>query len=212
MTYLNRVIFGLIFLVLAMTASSLAFTSTLRPLIRLDSGVVPRRYQLDLSIDPNATDFTGTAKIDIDLSGPLRRIVLHAAEMQLDQVSAQFGLLLQSGKVTTLADDGTIAIDFDKSIGPGSAVLQFQYHAAFASGLEGLYRVVGEGKAAVFTQFEAIGARRAFPCFDEPGFKAVFDITLRTPRGLTAISNTEEVKEETGSDGKVAHHFKGLMT
>jgi aminopeptidase N len=40
------------------------------------------------------------------------------------------------------------------------------------------------------TQFEAPNARKAFPCFDDPGMKAVFYITLGRRTTWTALANT----------------------
>ena len=58
-------------------------------------------------------------------------------------------------------------------------------------------------EAARLTQFEATDARRAFPCWDEPDFKAVFATTLVIAPHLTAVSNTAVVSESVESGKKV---------
>ena len=94
---MHRKVFAVIFAAFAMIAPLPARPNTLPALIRLDASVIPRRYQLDLTIDPNTADFAGKAKIDVDLSRPLRRIVLHAAKLKFDQVSVDFGPVSQRG-------------------------------------------------------------------------------------------------------------------
>lgn len=51
------------------------------------------------------------------------------------------------------------------------------------------FREDGTVEYAAVTQFEPTDARRCFPCWDEPALKATFDITLKVPIGLTALSN-----------------------
>lgn len=57
------------------------------------------------------------------------------------------------------------------------------------------------------TQFEPTFARQAFPCFDEPGFKAPWQLTLRVPRDATPVSNTPVVSETAAADGMKAVQF-----
>ena len=56
----------------------------------------------------------------------------------------------------------------------GAATLRLEYRGGFSPGLRGLYRAGG----IAVTQFEAADARRLFPCFDEPAFKASWELAL----------------------------------
>jgi cytosol alanyl aminopeptidase len=162
-------------------------------IIRLDPQVIPLSYKLDLIIDPGASGFSGDAKIEIALSSPTNRIVIHGLDLQFDAIEIEAQSSQQNVTATELANDGTLALDFLNQIPAGTARLHFRYHAVFSNGLEGLYEVSEEGENSAFTQFQAIGARRAFPCFDEPGFKAVFDVAITSPENYKVISNTREV-------------------
>jgi alanyl aminopeptidase len=78
----------------------------------------------------------------------------------------------------------------------------------FDEQLVGLYRVKEGDAYYVYTQFEAIEARRAFPCFDEPGFKTPYEMTITVPKGLLAVANTAEVgRREEAATGLVTFAF-----
>jgi alanyl aminopeptidase len=77
----------------------------------------------------------------------------------------------------------------------GDVVLRVVFEAAYDAQLVGVYRVPTSAGPAVFSKFEAIYARRAFPCFDEPAFKIPYDITLTVPAASAAISNMPVVSE-----------------
>src|SRR6202011_127001 len=88
------------------------------------------------------------------------------------------------------------------------AQLQIDYDAPFAADLAGLYRVQEGGAWYAYTQFEPTDARRAFPCFDEPGFKTPYDVTLVTPHGQLALANSPEASHDDMPDGMIAHRFE----
>src|SRR3569832_72526 len=75
----------------------------------------------------------------------------------------------------TVAESETVTLVFPAPLPAGTATLHLTWSGRFRPGLRGLYRA---GRIAV-TQFEAADARRVFPCFDEPAFKATWDLTLR---------------------------------
>ena len=80
----------------------------------------------------------------------------------------------------------------------------FRYDAPFYNGPSGMFRVKVDGDWYSWTQFESIDARAAFPSFDQPSFKTPFTVTLRTPPGLTAVSNAPEVS--TAQEGGLEVH------
>jgi cytosol alanyl aminopeptidase len=176
-------------------------------IIRLDPDVVPLHYTLDLTIDPRSQDFRGVVSIDLKLATAKPLIILHAAGLVFDSIDVNDDARSQKAEAVPLAADGTIRLDYKHAVGPGPVKLDFHYHATYSGGLEGFYKVTDEGISSVFTQFQAIGARRAFPCFDEPGFKARFDITMRVPKKLAAISNTREIGTTVAGRKLLAHHF-----
>jgi cytosol alanyl aminopeptidase len=176
-------------------------------IIRLDPQVIPLRYKLDLIVDPGTSGFSGDVKIEIALAAPSKRIVLHGLGLQFDAIEIDNQSSNQNVTATELAGDGTLALNFPNQIPAGTARLHFRYHATFSNGLEGLYKVSEEGEDSAFTQFQAVGARRAFPCFDEPGFKAAFDISITSPRNYKVISNTSEIAATKVDEKHVSHHF-----
>jgi Peptidase family M1 domain/Peptidase M1 N-terminal domain len=179
----------------------------LAQLIRLDEAVKPKHYRLSLRIDPNAEYFFGKVEIDVQLGTATRSAVLHAQNLIFEKVELRSNSKIISAQVRSLDNDGTISVDTSETIGPGPVTLSFSYRAPLSSGLEGIYKIVDEGQPAVFTQFEAIAARRAFPCFDEPGFKALFDIQLIVPSKFQAISNTLELDSVKDNEELVTHRF-----
>src|SRR5207253_10759392 len=100
----------------------------------------------------------------------------------------------------------TVTLRFDEELPRGPAVLDVAWKGNFSPGLRGLYRA---GPLAV-TQFEAADARRVFPCFDEPAFKARWSIQLvGLPAGVTALSNGAVIKDQKEPGGGRTVQFAG---
>ena len=168
---------------------------------RLPRTVLPRRYALDLTVDPSAAGFSGSVVIDVDVASATREIVLHAEGLDLvDDVVVRTGDRAMTA--TRLAGPhGGLRLTTSAAIPAGAASIECRFAAPYSQTGEGLYRIVEGDDRYAFTQFESTYARRAFPCFDEPGFKAVFDVTLRVPHGLVVLANAPEVSRTEGPDG-----------
>ncbi len=157
---------------------------------RLSCSVTPTRYRLDLTVDPTRLTFSGAVWINVQLRTATSAIQLHARDLDIyaAEVQRANGQSVRADAVS--GTDGGLALVFPEQLAAGDYVIHIVFAGRFADGLVGLYRVgVGDDFYA-FTQFEALHARRAFPCFDEPRFKTPWEVTLRVPHGLIAASNT----------------------
>jgi alanyl aminopeptidase len=174
------------------------------PMGRLPADVHPTRYALDLTVDPSRDRFLGEARIAIELARPRRVIWLHGRELDVHEAAVELPDGTSVPAVWDQADpEGVVALRVDHPVGPGPATLRFRWDAAFDPYRLGLYRIHVGDDAYAFSQFEPILARRAFPSFDEPGFKTPFDVTLTVPAELGAITNTQAVETTP-----VAHGMK----
>jgi puromycin-sensitive aminopeptidase len=175
---------------------------TLGKNFRLPADIRPRRYDAELRLDLTADRFDGELTIGIELGAPRREIVVHGVELTVTSVVAEVAGQPnppRPGTASADAESETVRFDFGDELPRGSVSLRIGYRGAFSPGLRGLYRA---GRVAV-TQFEAADARRLFPCFDEPAFKAVWRLTVSgIPAETAAISNG--VIERDESDGRGA--------
>ena len=175
---------------------------------RLPRHVGPQRYDLTIAPDLDASTFTGSVTIAVELSEPSDTIVCNAKDLdvQIERVEQRGAAM--NATLEHQADLERIVLTTERPLEAGPAQLELSFRGTISSGLLGFYRstfVDDEGNERVLaaTQFEAPHARAAFPCFDEPDFKAVFGITLDVDANLLALSNGPEVSR-TERDG-VAH-------
>lgn len=178
---------------------------------RLGSVAVPRAYRLDLTIDPSQPRFVGHVEIDVDLAQDARTIVMHGRGLAMRSVVARAGNRVVSGGWNEVDPTGVVIVTFESPLPAGRATLSFDYDAPFAENPTGLFRVGVEGEWYVWSQFQSIDARAAFPSFDQPDFKAPFTVTLRTPPGMMAISNAPEAGAEATAQGVTIHRFEPTL-
>ncbi|HEX4978906.1 MAG TPA: M1 family metallopeptidase [Acidimicrobiales bacterium] len=165
---------------------------------RLPRTTVPHRYEITLEPDLDTYVFSGSVRIDVDITSPTATIVLNAAELQI--VSAG----LAEGPAASIELDGELerlTLRFDEMVPAGEARLSIDFAGVLNDKLAGFYRSIhrdddGAEHVIATTQFESTDARRAFPCFDEPDLKAVFSITLVVDEGLLAVSNGPVVADD----------------
>jgi alanyl aminopeptidase len=178
------------------------------PLGKLPRVAVPERYRVALRIDPKADRFSGHVEIDVKFLKARRSLFLHGQGLNMSAVTVRIkGKPVFAAHYDQVDGSGVARLIFVDPVPAGEATLIFDYDAPYDTSLEGLYKVVDRGDSYAFTQFESTDARRAFPSFDEPGFKTPFDITVIAPKGLKVIGNTPIVSATPASKGFVETTF-----
>ena len=166
----------------------------------LSSQTVPRKETVLLTIDPARETFEGRVSIEVDLRAPASVIWLNAKDLTVGSASIVQGDSVRAAKVVTGSNE-RIGIDAGESI-TGLATIGINYAGKLGDkSLAGPYRRKVEGDWYAYTTFTPIDARRAFPCFDEPRFKAPWDISIRTKRDNKAFSNGRQISETEEPDG-----------
>ncbi|KAI4990858.1 hypothetical protein ZWY2020_039229 [Hordeum vulgare] len=159
---------------------------------RLPSFAAPRRYELSLRPDLVACTFSGSVAISVAVSAPTRFLVLNALDLTVNRASILFQALAPT-EVVFFKDDGVLVLGFAKQLPLGEGVLKMDFDGILNDQMRGFYRskyqFKGKEKNMAVTQFESVDARRCFPCWDEPAFKAKFKLTLEVPSQLVALSN-----------------------
>src|SRR5580692_7884630 len=177
---------------------------------RLPRTIEPETYSIELEPDIATATFSGTVRINAVVHETADEIVLNAAELAISDVE-----VLTSDGVTILCsvsfNDELEQVTFQPAdlIPPGPCTISCRFSGTLNDKLRGFYRSTytgadGELQTMATTQFESVDARRAFPCFDEPDRKAVFEVTLIVEQGLDAISNSPVVAvDEVGHKRRI---------
>jgi aminopeptidase N/puromycin-sensitive aminopeptidase len=179
---------------------------------RLPELAVPENYKLTFAPDFSKDNFVGEETLQIRVLKPTSEIVLNAAEIQFEEATVSSGQETQTAQVIPDKEKEMATLAFKKPIQPGAASLHIKYTGILNGELRGFY--LGrdkDGRKYAVTQFEPTDARRAFPSFDEPNYKATFDVTVVTDTGLTAISNAK-ILSDTAGPGEGKHKVKFKTT
>jgi alanyl aminopeptidase len=156
------------------------------PIGKLPDTAHPLSYEVGMKINPREETFSGAVTMEVWLDEPSDGLWIHGDDLRVDQVTVQGN----SATYEEVLPTGGSRISFDQTYPAGQVRIIITYEADFDVNLAGLFRVEEQGEAYALAKSESIQARRFLPGFDEPGYKAPFDITLIVPAGDEAISNT----------------------
>lgn len=179
-----------------------------QPKLRLSEveDVAPVRYQATLDVDPAKASFSGVLTMQVSVRKPVETLWLNASKIQVKQASATEGG--KTWKVTAVpGGDDFLGLKFDSPLPAGTAEIHVSYTGEVRHGdSSGVFHLKDKDNDYIFTQFENTDARDAFPCFDEPGYKTPWQLTLRVPSQDSAVSNTPST--DTTEGGVKTYTFK----
>jgi len=178
---------------------------------RLPDTVRPDHYTLTLTPNLTAATFTGVESIDVTLAEPTDHITLNAVQIAFQSVTVSAEGKQQTATISEEKNKEQATFTFPNKLAAGKATLSIAYTGILNNELRGFYLSKTARRNYAVTQFESTDARRAFPSFDEPAFKATYDVTLIVDKGDTAISNSP-IESDTPGPTAGKHTLKFFTT
>jgi puromycin-sensitive aminopeptidase len=180
---------------------------------RLPRHIIPTRYDLQLTPHLAQATFDGTVVIAANVLAQAPEIVLNAKaltihDVQVNGLDAHFSLHSETER---------LVITPSSVVETGTASISISFSGVLNDSLRGFYRSTytddnGTEQVIAATQMQSTDCRQAFPCWDEPDFKAVFGITLVVDEQHLAISNGAEVSRTPAMPGQVSVRFADTMS
>ncbi|HKA80956.1 MAG TPA: M1 family metallopeptidase [Xanthobacteraceae bacterium] len=165
---------------------------------KLPKTVVPTHYAIELEPSLEGLTFAGTELVDIEVREPTARIVLNAVNLAFVSATIDNG-----AQIAAMAPDAaaeTVTLTFPQPLAAGAHQLRIGFTGQINKFGRGLFSVdypTDKGtRRMLSSHLEPADARRIFPCWDEPAFKATFALTVTVPRAFLAVSNMPVAKEE----------------
>src|SRR5437763_7926596 len=187
---MKRILVVITFLALALSGTAAQ---------RLPEVARPDNYKLTFTPDLEKATFEGDETIALHVLKPTSEITLNAVDIDFHDVSITAGGTSQKAKVAPEKEKEMVVLSVEKPIAAGPATVHITYSGILNNEMRGLYLGKDDqGRKYAATQFEATDARRAYPSFDEPDYKATFDITAIAPKGMVAISNQKSLSDTPG--------------
>ena len=174
---------------------------------RLPENVKTEGYELTFTPNLEKETFGGEELILVRIEKATKAITLNAAEIEFQEASVTAGGTKQKAEVSLDAAKEMATLTIGKEISAGPAEIRIKYTGILNDKLRGFYLSETKKRRYAVTQFEATDARRAFPSFDEPAYKATFAISLVIDKGDTAISNGT-ILSDTPGPGEGKHTLK----
>jgi aminopeptidase N len=174
---------------------------------KLPKEVVPTDYSIRIIPDVDKLTFAGTETVKLDVRSRVRQLVLNALELKIEAASVD-GKELPASAITIDEKNELLALALPSELATGEHTLTLSFTGKINEQGQGLfymrYQEHGSGarKTMLGSQFEATDARRFFPCWDEPVFRARFQLTAIVPENWLAVSNMPIESEKKIAGGK----------
>jgi aminopeptidase N len=156
---------------------------------QLPKTVKPIHYFIFIHPNFKKHGFGGREYIDIKILKPTQKIVMNSLNLKI--ISAE--ILKPALKAKTEANSKTelLTLTFPKLLEKGYYQLELTWIGKMSLKPRGLFYIPGSSwkKTIISTQFESVDARRMFPGWDEPAFKATFQLSVKVPKIFMAVSN-----------------------
>ena len=169
------------------------------PTFRLPTDVMPIRQRLELTIVPTQPRTTGAIHVDADVASPTRVVWLNATDLHVH------GATVNGKPVRVVVDPrhgDVVGLVADAAFPVGPLAIDALFDAPIdAERSRGMYSAIDDGEPYVYTFFESIDARRAFPCFDEPSFKIPWTLVFHVREHDVALGNAPVVNETPEPNG-----------
>ena len=188
------------------------------PTTQLPRSASPSHYAISLRPDAAQARFNASVTITLDVLQPTRVLTLNAAGLSFASATVSStgspspgAAALPATRIVPDEAQQTVSFHFTRPLQPGSYQLQIEYSGSIGDQAAGLfyldYENGGATRRALYTQFENSEARRMFPCWDEPAYKATFALELAVPAGQTAVSNMPQQSATALPDGSQLLRF-----
>ncbi|XP_028603903.2 leucyl-cystinyl aminopeptidase isoform X1 [Podarcis muralis] len=184
---------------------------------RLPSAVVPVHY--DIVLQPNLTTmkFWGSVQITVKVLQVTWHIILHSSKLNITKVtlSSSGSSQPKQAELREYPLNDQIAIFAPEALLVGQQYnINMEYSSNLSESYSGFYRIAYNNdnrnstkRWLAATQFEPLSARSAFPCFDEPAFKATFQVSVKRDDQHSALSNMPKKATKSLADGLVQDEF-----
>ena len=174
---------------------------------KLPKEVLPVEYSVRIVPNIDKFAFTGTERVKLSVRSPVRQLVLNSLELKITHASLD-GKVLPKSAIKTDKKNELLILAFRSEFAAGDHTLALSFTGKINQQGQGLfympYQEQGSGTKRIMlgTQFEATDARRFFPCWDEPVFRARFQLTTVVPEDWHAVSNMPIEYEKKTAGGK----------
>ena len=161
---------------------------------KLPKQVVPLEYSIRIVPDVSKFTFSGSETVKLKASAPVHELVLNSLELEIAKASID-GTQLSPAAIKLDPNNELLTVALPNELAIGEHSLALEFSGTITPKGRGIYYMpyqeqgTGAKKIALGTQFEPSDARRFFPCWDEPSFRARFQLTAVVPENWLAVSN-----------------------